>query len=383
VVSQSKEQNMNKKLLCAALLGGLSLAQAAHAQNFDDRWYITGSAGFNMQDNDRDTGNTPLGALGVGKFLSPNWSLDAELNYQNPVWDSNQDLNWSQYGISFDLRRHFIAEGRNWNPYLLMGLGYQREEIESDNFPDPNSPFEEEEGAVSGKFGIGVQNDMGRYGVRAELAYRAVAINDTRAQLLLDDPPPERNDGEDWYGDVLASVGIVIPLGPEPVAAAPAPAPAAPNCADMDDDGDGVNNCDDKCPGSQAGQTIGPDGCPVPVSIDLKGVNFDYDKSNLRPDAVQILSEATEILKRYPELKVEVAGHTDSKGTDAYNQALSERRARAVYDYLTSNGIDASRLQGPNGYGESRPIAPNTNEDGSDNPEGRAKNRRTELNVQN
>ena len=48
----------------------------------------------------------------------------------------------------------------------------------------------------------------------------------------------------------------------------------------MDDDGDGVNNCDDKCPGSQAGQTIGPDGCPVPVSIDLKGVNFDFDKSD-------------------------------------------------------------------------------------------------------
>ena len=84
-----------------------------------------------------------------------------------------------------------------------------------------------------------------------------------------------------------------------------------------------------------------------------------------------------------PELRVEVAGHTDSKGTDAYNQALSERRASAVYDYLTGNGIDASRLVGPNGYGESRPIAPNTNDDGSDNPEGRARNRRTELNVQN
>jgi OOP family OmpA-OmpF porin len=177
--------------------------------------------------------------------------------------------------------------------------------------------------------------------------------------------------------------GDAMDTAPTAAAPAPAPAPAAPNCADGDDDGDGVNNCDDKCPGSQAGQTIGPDGCPVPVSIDLKGVNFDYDKSNLRPDAVQILTEANEILKRYPELKVEVAGHTDSKGTDAYNQALSERRARAVYDYLTSNGIDAARLVGPNGYGESRPIAPNTNEDGSDNPEGRAKNRRTELNVQN
>src|SRR3546814_12050538 len=96
-----------------------------------------------------------------------------------------------------------------------------------------------------------------------------------------------------------------------------------------------------------------------------------------------ILNEAIEILKRYPDLSVEVAGHTDSKGTDAYNQALSERRASAVYDYLTSNGIDAGRLVGPVGYGESRPIAPNTNDAGSDNPEGRARNRRTELNVPN
>ena len=373
---------MNKKLLCAALVGGLGLAGAANAQEFDDRWYLTGSAGFNIQDTERRTGDAPFAAIGVGKYLNPYWSVDAELNYQNPNHEANQDLNWSQYGISFDVRRHFLAEGRSWNPYLLMGIGYQREEIETDNFPNPASPFEEEEGGVSGKIGIGAQGDVGRVKVRTELAYRATAMDDTRAAFLNDDIP--RDDGADWFGDVLASVGVVVPLGPPPVApVAPAPAPAAPSCADLDDDGDGVNNCDDKCPGSQAGQTIGPDGCPVPVSIDLKGVNFDFDKSTLRPDAVAILGEAVQILQRYPELKVEVAGHTDSKGTDAYNQALSERRATAVYDYLTSNGIAASRLVGPNGYGESRPIAPNTNPDGSDNPEGRAQNRRTELNVQN
>ena len=98
---------------------------------------------------------------------------------------------------------------------------------------------------------------------------------------------------------------------------------------------------------------------------------------------MSILNGAVEILKHYPELKVELAGRTDSKGTEAYNQALSERRAKAVYDYLASNGIDSARMVGPTGYGESRPIAPNTNDDGSDNPEGRAINRRTELNVQN
>jgi OOP family OmpA-OmpF porin len=363
---------MNKKLLCAALLGGLSVIQVANAQDFDKRWYLTGSAGFNLQDGDRGTRNAPFLGLGIGKFLSDNWSLDAELNHQNPNFDDNQDLNWSQYGVSLDLRRHFITEGRAWNPYIVGGLGYQRSEEEFDAFPSVNSPGEREDGNLAAKIGVGMQGDMGRFGVRTELAYRYDFDDQSVAA-------PE----EDGFGDILASVGIIVPLGAEPAEAAPPPPPSAPNCADSDDDGDGVNNCDDKCPGSQAGQTIGPDGCPVPVSIDLKGVNFDYDKSTLRPDAVQILTEANEILKRYPELKVEVAGHTDSKGTDAYNQKLSERRAQAVYDYLTSNGIDASRLVGPVGYGESRPIAPNTNEDGSDNPEGRAKNRRTELNVQN
>ncbi|WP_374013403.1 OmpA family protein [Pseudoxanthomonas koreensis] len=368
---------MNKKLLTVALLGGLAVAQSASAQEFDDRWYLTGAVGFNFQDNDRGTEDVPFGSLGLGKFISPTWSVDGELNYQNPGFDSNTDLNWSQYGVSLDFRRHFINEARGWNPYLLFGVGYQRTEEEY-VIASPNSPAQREDGNLAAKVGVGLQTSLNnRAAVRAELAYRA-DFDDQSVN------PALAGRDEDWFGDVLASVGVVIPLGPAPMAAPPpAPAPVAPSCADLDDDGDGVNNCDDKCPGSQAGQAIGPDGCPVPVSIDLKGVNFDFDKSTLRPDAVAILSEATEILKRYPDLRVEVAGHTDSKGTDAYNQGLSERRARAVYDYLTSNGVAASRLVGPTGYGESRPIAPNTNADGSDNPEGRAKNRRTELNVQN
>lgn len=359
---------MNKKLLCAAMLAGLGVAQAASAQEFDDRWYLTGAVGYNFQDSSRETDDAPFASIGLGKFISPNWSLDGELNYQNPSLDPEDNLNWSQYGISFDLRRHFIQEGRGWNPYVLMGLGYQQSEEEYDAFPDPDSPGDNDEGYFAAKVGLGLQTTFdSRVAVRAEVAYRA-DFNDES----------HRAPDEDYFGDVLASVGVVIPLGTkaEP-AAPPPPPPPAQTCADLDDDGDGVNNCDDKCPGSQAGQTIGPDGCPAPVTIDLKGVNFDFDKATLRPDAVSILSEAVQILQRYPDLKVEVAGHTDSVGTDAYNQGLSERRAKAVYDYLTSNGVDASRLQGPVGYGESRPI------DTNETAEGRAKNRRTELNVQN
>ncbi len=361
---------MNKKILTAALLGGLAFAQAASAQEFDDRWYLTGSAGFNFQDSDRLTNDAPFVTLGLGKFISPNWSLDGELNYQNPNFDDNQDLNWSQYGASIDLRRHFISEGRGWNPYLLMGLGYQKSEEEYNNFPSPDSPGERKDGNFAAKLGVGLQTTFEkRVAVRAEVAYRGD----------FDDKSVSAPD-ESWFGDVLASVGVVIPLGPAPTAAVVAPAPAAPSCADLDDDGDGVNNCDDKCPDSQPGQTIGPDGCPVPVSIDLKGVNFDFDKSNLRPDAVAILSEATQILVRYPDLRVEVAGHTDLCGKDDYNQKLSERRATAVYNYLTQNGVAASRLTGPIGYGESRPLEQTPQTFPACKSE---KNRRTELNVQN
>jgi OOP family OmpA-OmpF porin len=84
-----KELNMNKKLLCAALLGSLGLAQAASAQEFDDRWYVSGSTGVNFQDKDRGTEDSLFGTLGFGKFLTPNISLEAEVNYQNPDKTAN------------------------------------------------------------------------------------------------------------------------------------------------------------------------------------------------------------------------------------------------------------------------------------------------------
>lgn len=120
---------------------------------------------------------------------------------------------------------------------------------------------------------------------------------------------------------------------------------------------------------------VGPDGCPVEVSIELDGVTFEFAKSTLRPEAKKTLDQAIEILKRHPELTVEVAGHTDSRGDAAFNQKLSQARAKAVYDYMIENGIAAGQLEGPIGYGESKPIASN------DTDAGREENRRTELNI--
>ena len=104
----------------------------------------------------------------------------------------------------------------------------------------------------------------------------------------------------------------------------------------------------------------------------------EIDKALAVPtsDSVAILDQAVDTLKRYPDVHVTVAGYTDSKGKPEYNQALSERRAQIVYDYLTSHGVDASRLEGPIGHGENDPIGDNATD------AGRAQNRRVELQVQ-
>jgi OOP family OmpA-OmpF porin len=119
---------------------------------------------------------------------------------------------------------------------------------------------------------------------------------------------------------------------------------------------------------------------PTEEVIILRGIQFDFDKYNIKPEWAAVLDEAVTIMQEHPNMKVMIGGHTDSKGTEAYNQKLSERRAMAVYNYFVAKGVSPSRMQAI-GYGEANPIASNTNPDGSDNPEGRAINRRVELKV--
>jgi outer membrane protein OmpA-like peptidoglycan-associated protein len=162
-----------------------------------------------------------------------------------------------------------------------------------------------------------------------------------------------------WYqrvhaiGDVrMATAGIELMVQQSPPPPPPPPAP----------------------PVAQA-----PPPPPPPAAkrkIVLRGVNFDFDKYNIRPDAVPILEQACKTLKDDPSINVQAQGYTDSVGTDAYNQRLSERRANAVREWLVKCGIPASRLTA-RGFGESNPVASNAT------PEGRAQNRRTELVVTN
>jgi len=118
-----------------------------------------------------------------------------------------------------------------------------------------------------------------------------------------------------------------------------------------------------------------PPPAPVEEKIVLRGVNFDFNKADIRPDAAVILDEAATILNENPGRSVSVGGYTDSVGAEDYNQKLSERRADSVKTYLAGKGVDASRLS-THGYGETNPVASN------DTADGRALNRRVELNLE-
>jgi peptidoglycan-associated lipoprotein len=112
----------------------------------------------------------------------------------------------------------------------------------------------------------------------------------------------------------------------------------------------------------------------------LKNIYFEYDKADIRADAAKELDKLVDLLNDNPEIKIEMGSHTDSVASEVYNIELSQRRAESTVSYLIRKGIATERLVAK-GYGESKPIARNTNPDGTDNPEGRQRNRRTEFKI--
>lgn len=141
-----------------------------------------------------------------------------------------------------------------------------------------------------------------------------------------------------------------------------------------DEDSDGVADADDLCPETGSGKDVNVVGCARDENISLKGVNFKTASDELTPESLPILDAAVETLRRYPDITLRVAGHTDSRGDDAFNLNLSQKRATAVMKYLIGRGIAADMLTA-RGFGETRPIADNNS------AEGQARNRRVELEI--
>jgi outer membrane protein OmpA-like peptidoglycan-associated protein len=117
------------------------------------------------------------------------------------------------------------------------------------------------------------------------------------------------------------------------------------------------------------------------IKISLQGeILFDFDKSNLRPAAESTLAQVAKLIQSYPNARTVIEGYTDSKGSDSYNAKLSDRRASAVKSWLVQHGLNTGAMQ-TRGWGAAKPVAPNKHPDGSDDPDGRQKNRRVEITI--
>ena len=157
----------------------------------------------------------------------------------------------------------------------------------------------------------------------------------------------------------------------------------ADGCPDNDDDKDGILGSKDKCPDQPETKNgiKDDDGCPDDLPAEVKrfsgviqGINFKLRSAELLRNSLPLLDRAVEVLKTYPEIKLEISGHTDNRGKADFNRDLSQKRADAVRNYLVSRGIAGERIVLV-GYGLDKPIADNKTESG------RSKNRRTEFRI--
>jgi OOP family OmpA-OmpF porin len=333
--------------LAAAVWG----AARAEESFMDDRWYIAPVGEYTY------TGRSPgylqqgWGAgLGIGKIINEYFNIEVRpfwTHYEGNVAKTGGpvDRQGDMYGGLVDVQYYFTREA--FQPYAVIAAGGSTWGFNGNN---RSTRF-------IGEAGVGANYEItDNFLLRGDVRYRANIQTD-----------------DNWPGDqhgLVVNVGFMVPFGDKPRPVTTAAAPVEETCAARDSDGDGVDDCVDKCPGTMKGAKVDSDGCLI--RIELRGVNFKYDSAELTDTAKQILDETAESLIVFPEKRdIEVAGHTSTEGTNEYNMRLSIRRAHAVADYLKMKGVP-NRLY-PKGYGEEYPLVEEHSE------ADRAKNRRVEL----
>lgn len=268
--------------------------------------------------------------LGVGFGLTENWMLDLVASR----WDSETqtggvDVDGTQYRL--DMLYHINTESA-WRPYVAFGVGDQEREF---NAADPSS-----ERDTLLNLGAGIKRSLGD-----SWQFRT----DVRAFNSLDNE----------YTDLAVTAGIGYVFGET---SAPAAAPVAAAPVEVDSDGDGVFDSKDQCPDTPKTHKVDAVGCSLKltesVAIELN-ITFDTAKSVIKPEFEGEVANLATFMNQYADTVVTVEGHTDSQGSDAYNQKLSQSRADSVKAALiTKYGIGADRVNAI-GYGEAKPIADN------------------------
>ena len=353
-------------LLAAAAAGGSVLAAGTGAPGDDTgAWYLSPMAQYGLLDKGRVSRDDFGYQIGIGKNFAPNWA--GEINYSNGSFKiSNSGASQKLSGYSVDALYKFLPNSM-FRPYLLAGGGMLDDAIGGGK---RNHMFMAEAGAGL-LTGLGSQTGSTRVQLRTEAKYRLEFAN--RGLYGPKDP-----------SDLVFGVGLQFMFGaptpPPPVAAAPPPPPPPPPAsppppppAPLDSDGDGVPDSIDQCPNTPKGDRVDSVGCTIKDEIKLKGVNFATDSANLTSESSTVLDCGVATLKKYPQMVIEVDGHTDSRGSKKHNLVLSQHRAESVMNYLQEHGV--TNTMTAKGFGEEKPIADNATADG------RLENRRVSLHI--
>lgn len=322
----------------------------------DSGWYVAPGINYILSDSDRNADDEFGLVLGIGKQLNQRWNIEGSF-VMDKLDFSNGGGEFDQKGVMVDGLYYFNRDTSHFAPYAVIGAGLLRTDAGAGS--DTNL-------ALNAGLGVEKQITSSGMGLRGDVRYR---LDDDDNSVA----------GQNGFGDWIVGISFKIPFGGKKAAVAAAPVAAAPVSKKpaakapvvKDSDGDGVIDSKDRCPGTAKGITVDPNGCEV---IILKGVNFETNSAKLTSSSLSILDSAVVALKKRGDIKVEVAGHTDSQGAAAYNQSLSSARADAVRTYLINKGVSAGNLSA-RGYGENEPVASNGT------AAGRAANRRVELRI--
>ncbi len=334
---------MKLRGICAAIaVATLAMPVAAVAEQ--GVFYINGSAGSINFDKDTGLKTNGVYQLGGEYLVTDNIGVELGYGYSDP---KIKGVNNSKVHLDhlFLNGYYYFGERARLQPYVSAGIGHA-------DFHD--SAYDSEE--TFGNVGLGA---------RLHVTERVSMRFDARALHSFDQ--------EDWHEQY--TIGVSYALGVSKPAPAPAPAPvaAAAPAAPLDSDGDGVIDDQDLCPGTPAGVEVNSKGCEVLKVARIEErlqVNFPTNSSVVQAGDMGEIERIATFMKKYPEVSTQIEGHTDSDGSDAYNQALSQRRADAVRDVLVQRyGIEPVRLAAV-GFGESKPVASNAT------AAGKAENRR-------
>jgi len=337
-----------KPILAIGLAGFATISTAANAGEFnDDRFYVAPFGTFVKPGGDRDLKEGWGAGVGIGKIINEYFNVELRGFWQGVDGEHGGRADLTGGGV--DLQYFLMRD--TFSPYTVIGVGGMN-----------TSAGGRSAASVFGEAGVGATYELhDNFLLRADVRYRYNYEGNAGVWVDHDD-----------FHDLVVNAGFVVPFGDKPKSAELEPVAAAPQpeCSTRDSDGDGISDCDDKCPNTLKGTKVDETGCPI--RIELRGVNFKVDSAELTASAKVILDGVAAQLAAYPIKKdIEVQGHTSSEASAAHNMRLSVRRSQSVADYLRRKGV--TNTLHTKGYGEDYPIADNTTE------AGREKNRRVEL----